>query len=90
MTDDEKLASNYRRGRHRGPCRSALDVIRQLNVIAVEKRWSDEEIARRAGVHPWTLSLWRRGVRSPTLQNVEAVLGALGYRLEVVPDNERD
>lgn len=83
------LADNYRRGSHRGPCRSALSLVQELNLFAEERKLSDEEIARRAGVHPITLSQWRRGKRSPTLQNIEAVVEALGGRLTIEWEDEK-
>jgi len=40
------------------------------------------EVMSVAGVGESTLREWRRG-RSPQIDNVDAVLGALGYRLTV-------
>lgn len=44
---------------------------------------SDRVVAERAGINRETLSLWRRGGRSPAMASVEAVLNVLGYTLAV-------
>lgn len=43
--------------------------------------WSQEELERRSGVSVSAVRKWRRGVRSPRLIEIEAVLNTLGYEL---------
>ena len=63
-------------------------LVRQLFEIANRERATMKEIAGRAGMVPYqTLSNWRYG-SSPQLQNFEAALNALGYKLRVVPIRE--
>lgn len=45
--------------------------------------WVEEDLADRAGVTSSCIRKWRRGERNPRLQELEAVINALGYRLVV-------
>lgn len=45
------------------------------------QRISQIKLARRAGVTSATLRNWWRGKRSPSLRDIEAVAGALGYEI---------
>lgn len=49
--------------------------------------WSQEDVAKRAGVASSTMRKWRDGGRNPRIAELEAVLGALGYHL-VIKSNE--
>lgn len=48
---------------------------------------SYDDVAKRAGVSPRTISEWGHGKKEPLMGNVEAVLGALGYRINVVHED---
>ena len=48
---------------------------------------SYDDVAKRAGVSPRTISEWGHGKKEPLMGNVEAVLGALGYRINVVQED---
>ena len=57
---------------------SIIDEVRgELNLL-----W--REVADVSGVSANTLANWRKGKTSPHLRDLEAVLKALGYELEVV------
>ena len=43
--------------------------------------WSQEDLAKRAGVTSSAMRKWRRGERNPRISELEAVINALGYRL---------
>jgi transcriptional regulator with XRE-family HTH domain len=45
---------------------------------------SRELVSLKAGLGKDTLSQWARGEREPKLQNMRAVLGVLGFRLEAI------
>lgn len=49
--------------------------------------WSQEDVAKRAGVASSTMRKWRDGGRNPRIAELEAVLGALGFHL-VIKENE--
>ena len=53
-----------------------------LDLIEADPR-TLRKIARRAGVDPDMFSSWKRDSHQPRLHMIEAVLGALGYKLEI-------
>lgn len=61
-------------------------VVKEIWRIAVDQRVTMAEISRRSGVDYSTVMNWRCGP-NPSLVNVDAVLGAMGYRLKVVPQH---
>lgn len=56
---------------------SALDLIERSEL-------KQQIIADKSGVHRGTITHWRSAA-NPTIPNLDAVLGALGYKLAVVP-----
>lgn len=44
---------------------------------------SQEDVALRSGVSSSAMRKWRQGINSPKLADIEAVVNALGYKLEV-------
>lgn len=48
-----------------------------------EDEWSQEDLAKRAGVSSSAMRKWRNGVRSPRLSEIEAVVNALGFRIKL-------
>ena len=58
--------------------------IRAIATLAELRGLSLNEVSRRAGIARSLLSKWLR-YESPRIDNVEAVLNALGYQLAVVP-----
>ena len=49
-----------------------------------ERGLSHTDVARDAGVHPSILRRWRDGSRLPSLDAIEAVINALGGKVELV------
>ena len=43
--------------------------------------WSQEDLAKRAGVTSSAMRKWRRGERNPRISEWEAVINGLRYRL---------
>ena len=52
-------------------------VVRRLRV---EREMSQWELSERAGIHKNTPGLIERGERSPALETINAIAGALGLR----------
>ena len=50
--------------------------------INLQKR-SQQEVAKTSGVPVYTMCRWRRGARSPSLSDMEAVVNTLGYDLRL-------
>lgn len=48
---------------------------------------SQEDVAARAGVSSSAMRKWRRGINSPKLIDIEAVLNALGYKIVLKSDD---
>lgn len=48
-----------------------------------EELWSQEDLAKRAGVTSSAMRKWRRGERNPRISELEAVINAMGYRLVI-------
>jgi transcriptional regulator with XRE-family HTH domain len=71
-------------GRHRTPeigARSPLLI--SLFEIADVGPVKMQTLADAAGVMPSNVSSWRNGVYDPSLKYVEAMAGALGYRIKL-------
>jgi ribosome-binding protein aMBF1 (putative translation factor) len=43
--------------------------------------WSQEDLAKRAGVSASAMRKWRNGARNPKISEIEAVINAMGYSL---------
>ena len=61
-----------------------MEIINIVDEIRSEKGWSWARLSRESSTSINSLSNWRHGKSSPTISNMEKVLGALGYGLEVV------
>ncbi len=48
-----------------------------------EELWSQEDLAKRAGVTSSAMRKWRRGERNPRISELQAVINALGYDLVI-------
>jgi len=59
-------------------------VVRQFYEIADRDEVQYLAVAKRAGVHPVTLTNWRGG-QSPRLSDFENAAQAIGYRITLVP-----
>ena len=53
-----------------------------------EELWSQEDLAKRAGVTSSAMRKWRRGERNPRISELEAVINALGYNLIIRESND--
>lgn len=97
--------SSARRGRPKGhtpankgkpnqfnrlPPRTASHSLQKLFSIMDTMDESIREISKRAGCHEVTMSHWRHGKNSPRLIDIEAVANAIGYRIDIVPDDEKN
>ena len=54
---------------------------RQIRNLRRSRRLTQEETARRAGIHVTYLSGVERGARNPSLKNIRAIAHALGARV---------
>lgn len=62
-------------------------VMHQLIGLIRSSPLTIDEIAARSGIKKYAIQAW--GVHtSPNIQNVEAVIAVLGFRLLIVPDEE--
>lgn len=73
---------------NKGDIRSASAVVRSFFELLDADGRSAGSVAEQVGNHPVTLSNWRRGARSPTLIEFENAATVLGYRLELVKNEE--
>ena len=48
-----------------------------------EELWSQEDLAKRAGVTSSAMRKWRRGERNPRISELQAVINAMGYDLVI-------
>lgn len=66
--------------------RTTSALLRKLyNEVIYVQPLSIKQISKRAGVDDSTLFYWLRGTASPRLIQLESVVEALGYRLDLVP-----
>jgi transcriptional regulator with XRE-family HTH domain len=59
----------------------AGEMIRRLRI---EKGLSVDELAKRSGTTPPSISRWERGLRTPSVNNYQLVIEALGAELAIV------
>lgn len=69
------------RAQPRLPVRSALPIVRDLFEIIDQTGLSYEMLAKKAGCHKQSLTIWRRGKNAPGLQQFENVAMSLGYEV---------
>lgn len=55
---------------------------RRINI----DEWSQEDLAKKAGVSSNTIRKWRNGERNPRISELEAVINAMGFRLVIRED----
>ena len=55
---------------------------KNLKKIRLEKKMSQGDVARALGVHRSYISGLERGVRNPTLTNIERIAKALGINIQ--------
>ncbi len=79
---------SFKRGRSKPP-RTVSPVLRQLFTALDDRNLTVRELARRAGMNPNHISDWKHGRNSPGLVNIEAAAQVIGYRLALVPDDDR-
>lgn len=77
--------ANAGRASARKPVRTALPVLRTFFTLLDADARSVETIARRAGAHKVTITMWRGGHRAPSLMVFQNMLEAMGYGLAIVP-----
>ena len=63
----------------------------KVRILRQENQWSQRDLADRLGVHPQTISDIERGRNQMTLERLNRVLEALGYRalVELSPFDEK-
>lgn len=62
--------------------RKAVDVMaEQFRVARARRQWSQEEVAKRAGVDPARVSQIENGRRDPRFSTVVRIAGALGLQV---------
>ena len=64
---------------------NAPELVRDLYQLMNEHKLLVGDVVEGSGVSKKTVSEWRYR-RSPTVQSFEAVLGNIGYRLQIVRD----
>jgi transcriptional regulator with XRE-family HTH domain len=58
-----------------------LKVGTRLAILRTVREWTQEDLARRAGIRPGTVSDYERGKMVPGLLALQRLLDAMGYRL---------
>jgi transcriptional regulator with XRE-family HTH domain len=53
-----------------------------------KQRASQEDVAERAGIASSTMRKWRRGISSPKLTDIEAVVNTLGGKIIIRIDDD--
>jgi transcriptional regulator with XRE-family HTH domain len=53
----------------------------KVRVLRIERQWSQEELADRAGLHRTYLSSLERGLRNPTITVAARIADALGVSI---------
>ena len=66
-----------------------MTAILEMRRILAEKTLSAREIERRSGVGKCLVLSWMHHKRTPRLDTLEAVMNAMGYRIEFVKDERQ-
>lgn len=62
----------------------AGDLSRTLTILRISRGWSQDQVAKAAGLTNSALSEYERGRKTPELKNVRKIVAALGYRLSAI------
>lgn len=66
--------------------RAVHPMIRWIWAEINRQKCSQEDVAQRSGVSASAMRKWRRGDRSPKLNDIEAVVNALGSRIRIAAE----
>jgi len=67
--------------------RAIRNLSRHLRQIRLDKRWSQEELAERAGVDRTYISDLERGLRNPSLKTLARIADALDETIGALCDD---
>jgi len=71
------------------PSRTTSPIVRELIDALVLRGLSQESVAQAIGVSGAALSYWKSGVSRPNLVTTEAFAQVMGYKLALVPIEEK-
>ena len=60
------------------------DLSRSLTILRISRGWSQDRVAKEAGLTNSALSEYERGRKTPEFKNVRKIVAALGYRLSAL------
>ncbi|HYH46499.1 MAG TPA: helix-turn-helix transcriptional regulator [Thermoanaerobaculia bacterium] len=60
------------------------DLSRTLTILRISRGWSQDRVAKEAGLTNSALSEYERGRKTPEFKNVRKIVAALGYRLSAI------
>ncbi len=60
------------------------DLSRTLTILRISRGWSQDKVAKEAGLTNSALSEYERGRKTPEFKNVRKIVAALGYRLSAI------
>jgi transcriptional regulator with XRE-family HTH domain len=59
-----------------------------LSILRISRGWSQDQVAREAGITNSALSEYERGKKTPELKSVRKIVTALGYPLSAIERTE--
>jgi transcriptional regulator with XRE-family HTH domain len=68
--------------------RETADFSLTLAILRLSRGWSQDQVARAAGLTNSAISEYERGKKVPELRNVRKIVAALGYRLSAIERTE--
>lgn len=68
--------------------RETADLSLTLAILRLSRGWSQDQVARAAGLTNSAISEYERGRKVPELKNVRKIVAALGYRLSAIERTE--
>ncbi|AZO48021.1 helix-turn-helix domain-containing protein [Mesorhizobium sp. M4B.F.Ca.ET.058.02.1.1] len=75
---------------YRAPVLTSNPVIQELDRIVRASNREQREIMGKAGVTNPAYASWKRGDFEPTLSSLQAIAGALGYQVALIPKESAD
>ena len=74
--------------RAKHPIRAQQPIVRQALELVEDSGTEGVIITKQAGIYRNGISMWRRGLCSPNVGQLEAVLNVIGYRLAIVRNDD--
>ena len=67
-----------------------MRVMRQIKAIMKNEAIKQVGLAKKTGISPVTINRWMTGAKKPSIESVEKLVNAMGYKILVYKDAKPD